>query len=70
MRPWIPDTRTRAESYADQTDSRLRSLATGAWDANDRDAFCLAHAEMRRRVQRGTDLMRFYVDSWQQGVWS
>ncbi len=60
------DTRTQAEWYADQTDSRLRCLAAGAWTANDRDGFCLAHAEMNRRAAGGADLKAFYVDSWQQ----
>jgi hypothetical protein len=37
------------EWYADQTDNRLRSLYTGAWDANDADGARYAVAEMKRR---------------------
>ena len=62
----MDDKSNEARWYAKQTDSRLRCLAAGAWDANDRDGYCKAHAEMRRRAHGGEDLMKFWVDGWQQ----
>ncbi len=37
------------EWYASQTDNRLRTLYTGAWDANDADGARYAVTEMKRR---------------------
>lgn len=54
-----------AQWYAKQTQSRLHCLAAGAWDANDRDGFVKAHAELRRRRLGGT-LRENKRDTWQQ----
>lgn len=51
--------------YAEQTESHLVCSAAGAWMANDREGFVLAHAELRRRRLGGT-LRANRRETWQQ----
>lgn len=51
---WKPDLETNSKWYREQTDARLKCLMRGSWDANDREGFAMARAEMDRRSKGGT----------------